>query len=50
MDAGKGFMHLGALWSEGSVTDMGPCGAKNIRATIEHPSPFRVRLGIDGEE
>lgn len=25
MGVGEGFMHLGALWSEGSVTDMGPC-------------------------
>jgi hypothetical protein len=24
MGVGEGFMHLGALWSEGSVTDMGP--------------------------
>lgn len=28
MGVGEGFMHLGALWSEGSVTDMGPCGGQ----------------------
>ena len=22
---GEGFMHIRALWSEGSITDMGPC-------------------------
>lgn len=25
MGVGAGFMHLGASWSEGSVTDVGPC-------------------------
>ena len=44
MGVGEGFMHLAAFWSEGSVTDMGPCRGQYKGYNGISPSPGSVSM------